>query len=315
MINVQKLLNPNVPEVTRTVRNEVHARAMQDQTRRLRVGDPMSPVLAGDPTPNGGFYKQGQYAPHVEDLAEGKLSSALDQGILPRGLPILNDEGEVDKDLISEWDPNEEGIPAKFADDVPPYSSLIVASVINSLPKGLVQPMDISVMNASRYAGEFGNFIIACRTNSMNRKFYSTVYVYPDFFKFIDKPLVPKNPVKDYGVSVSTFMTFHTIGHILMSKLSFDGRLQDIANFMASSGWSKTPDAAHEKAWFLGRKATSAWYRDFNHKFLSELSKYSPLDDFAQAFAFYYSHEGYLKFVDPQKYEIMDKIIKEHMLI
>jgi len=294
-------------------RHEAQARLRQDKGRRIRVGDPMSPVMPGDPSPKGGFYRGGQYSPHIDDLAVASFSSAINAGILPSGLPIFDDSGNVDRNKLNDWSPNNEGIPVSFNDDIPVYSSAIVASAFKVIDDSLLSNLNMSVMVAPRTPGDFGNYLIAAKTMSENRQFFSTIYIYPDFYKFVDKPIVAKNPKRTSGISVSTFLTFHAVGHILMSKLTFDGNIKQISDFLDSGKWKKVPNASHTKASFMGRKSTSAWYKDMNHRFLSELSGYSPLDDFAQAFAFYYTSNDYFKKIDPKKYDVMNKIISEQV--
>lgn len=292
---------------------DLHARTVQDTGARIRVGDAVSPVQAGDPAPGGGVYRAGQYSPRVEDLAAATFSSAKDAGILPSGIPIFDEDGEVNKDKLEKWNPNSFNISIKFDDDVPKYSSAVLVSTFSKVEENVLDSFNLNVMQAPRTLGEFGNYIIAAKTFSTNRRFYSTLYVYPDFYKYIDKPIVPKTPKRDSGLSVSSFMTFHSLGHILFSKLTFEGRLHDISDFLETSGWMKTSDYKHTKSSFMGKKSTSAWYKNSHNKFLSELSMYSPMDDFAQAFAFYYTSRDYFSTVDQEKFDVMHKIISEHI--
>jgi len=293
--------------------DSAHARLVQDTARRVRVGDVLSPVIPGDPAPGGGTYRAGQYAPHVDDLAIATFSSAQTAGILPADLPIFDENGEIDKDKLDAWDPNKEDIPVSFAEDIPVYSSAIIASSLKSIDSGVLNNLSMGVMQAPRTPGDFGNYIIATKTSAENRAFSSQLFVYPDFYKYVDKPIVPKTPKRKSGLSVSSFMTFHAVGHALLAKLTFDGKISEVANFMDSSGWTKAPKDIHEKGTFMGRKSTSAWYRNPSHRFLTELSRYSPLDDFAQAFALYHTSNDYFQKVDPEKYDIMKKIISEQV--
>lgn len=296
-----------------TSRNEMHARLVQDKGSRVRVGDVMSPVIPGDPAPGGGTYRAGQYAPHVDDLAIQTFSSAQDAGILPAGLPIFDDDGNIDKDKLNSWDPNSEGIPIQFSEDIPVYSSAILASSLKMIDDSLLENLSMGVMQAARTPGDFGNFIVSAKVDSENRQFNSFLMVYPDFYKYVDKPMVPKTPKRESGLSVSSFMVFHAVGHVVLSKLTFDGKISDIADFMDSSGWTKSPNDDDEKGVFMGRKSMSAWYRDPSHRFLTELSRYSPLDDFSQAFALYHTSNEYLHKVDEKKYDIISKIISEQV--
>jgi hypothetical protein len=289
------------------------SRLIQDEGVRIRVGDVFSPVSPGDPSPGGGTYRAGQYSPHVDDLAIATFSSAQTAGILPADLPIFDENGEIDREKLNSWSPSESGLPVQFDKDVPVYSSAVIVSCMKQINDSLLKGLNMSVLQAPRTLGDFGNYIVGARTSGENRRFSSNFFVYPDFYKFIDKPIVPKTPKRESGLSVSSFMTFHSIGHILLSKLTFEGKLHDIANFMESSGWNKTPDSIHDKASFMGRNSTSAWYKNNNHRFLSELSRYSPLDDFAQAFAFYHTSNDYFQKIDPEKYSIMHKIISEQL--
>jgi hypothetical protein len=285
------------------------SRLVHDPGMRVRVGDDLSPVIPGDPAPGGKTYRAGQYAPHVDDLAISTFSSAETAGILPSGLPIFDEEGNIDKDKLDNWNPSMEGLPVSFADDIPVYSSLVVTSVLKQLDEEMLSSLNLSIMQAPRVMGDFGNYIVSSRTSGENRRFSSVFYVYPDFYKFIDKPVVPKTPKRESGLSISTFMTFHSLGHVVFSKLSFDGHINEVAIFVGGSGWTKSARADHDKGMFMGRKSTSAWYRNSSHRFLTELSKYSPLDDFAQAFALYYTSSDYFQKVDPEKYNIVHKIV------
>jgi hypothetical protein len=294
-------------------KTNISARLVQDQGTRIRVGDAYSPVSPGDLTPTGGIYRAGQYSPHVDDLAVSTFSAAKNAGILPSGLPIFDENGDVDVDKLDAWKPSQANLPVSFAEDLPVYSSAVIVSAFKHVDSSLLENLNVGVMQAPRTIGDFGNYIVGARTNGENRQFSSQMFVYPDFYKFIDKPIVPKTPKRESGLSVSSFMVFHALGHILISKLSFDGKIKEIADFMDSSGWTKVPNSTHEKAWFMGRKSTSAWYRDTSHRFLSELSRYSPMDDFAQAFAFYHTSNDYFNMVDPKKYAIMHKVISEQL--
>lgn len=288
-----------------------HARLLQDPGRRIRVGDVFSPVSVGDPAPGGGIYRSGQYAPKVEDLAMQTFAGAHDSGIVFSGIDVFDESGNIDLKKVEDWSPRSENIPVTFTENVPSYSSIVIASAIKSMPDGLAGALNMSVDMAPRYNGEFGGFVVATKTAMVNRKFYSTLYVYPDFYKFIDKPLVPKNPKNKNGVSIATFMTYHAFGHALFSKLASEGNLSKISVFMDSSGWTKKPDSNHLKSSYMGRKSTSAWYRESSHVFVSELSRYSPMDDFAQAFAYYLLNPYYLQKIEPEKYDILNKIIAE----
>jgi hypothetical protein len=285
------------------------SRLIYDKGTRVRVGDDLSPVSPGDPAPGGAIYRAGQYAPHVDDLAISTFSSAATAGILPADLPIFDENGEIDKGKLDAWNPNDEGIPVPFAEDIPVYSALVIASVMKQIDEDLLASLNMGVMQAPRVIGEFGSYIVSSKTSGANRIFSSMLYVYPDFYKFIDKPIVPKTPKRESGLSVSTFMTFHSIGHVVFSKLSFDGKISEVAAFVGSSGWTKSPREDHDKGMFMGRKSSSAWYRNSNHRFLTELSRYSPLDDFSQAFALYYTSSDYFQKVDSEKYNIMHKVI------
>jgi hypothetical protein len=284
-------------------------RVLHDPGRRIRVGDDYSPVMPGDPSPGGGVYRSGQYSPHVDDLAVATFSSANVAGIIPADLPIFDENGEVDIERLDAWNPSQEGLSVSFAPDIPNYSSAVVVSSLKQLGDSFLSNYNLSVMQAPRTFGYFGNYVIAARTSFENRNFSSGLYVYPDFYKFIDKPMVPKTPKRQSGISVSSFLTFHAMGHIVVSKLSFMGKISAIAEFMDSSGWNKTKDGIHSKASFMGRDSTSAWYYGTGNRFTSEISMYSPLDDFAQAFAFYYTNAEYLEKTQPKKFEIIKKVI------
>lgn len=288
-----------------------HARIRQDPGRRIRVGDVFSPVAPGDPAPAGGTYRSGQYAPKVEDLAMETFAGAHDAGLNFSGIDVFDEQGNLSLEKVEKWSPRDENFSVNFTENVPNYSGVVIASAIKSLPDGFFDNFNMTVDLAPRTPGDFGNFVIAAKTAMVNRKFYSTLYVYPDFYKYINKPLVPKNPRNKDGVSIATFMTYHAFGHALFSKIASEGDLKRLAVFMDTSGWTKKPDNNHLKASYMGRKSTSAWYRESSHMFLSELSRYSPMDDFAQTFAYYFLNPYYVQKLEPEKYEALTKIIAE----
>lgn len=288
-------------------------RLMQDKGTRLRVGDDLSPVMPGDPVPGGQgrTYRSGQYSPHIDDLAIATFASAKTSGIMPADLPIFDENGDVDKQKLDAWNPNNEGLSVRFDESVPNYSSAVVVSSLKQIGDSFLSQLNLNVMQAPRTLGYFGNYVIAARTSSENRVFSSGLYVYPDFYKYIDKPIVPKTPKRQSGLSVSSFLTFHSVGHVVISKLSFTGQLGLISEFTDSSGWAKNIDDVHSKASFMSRDSTSSWYYDKTKRFTSELAMYSPLDDFAQAFAFYYTNGEYLEKTQPKKFEIIQRIVSE----
>jgi hypothetical protein len=284
-------------------------RITHDSGKRIRVGDEFSPVMPGDPAPGGGTYRSGQYSPHIDDLAVATFSSAQVAGIMPADLPIFDENGEVDKEKLDAWNPNSEGMSVRFDDDVPIYSSAVIVSSLRQVGDSFLSQYNLNIMQAPRTMGYFGNYVIAARTSFENRKFSSGLYVYPDFYKFIDKPMVPKTPKRQSGISVSSFLTFHAMGHVVISHLGFMGKIHTISEFMEAGNWGKVKDGIHSKASFMGRASTSAWYYGTGMRFPSELSMYSPLDDFAQAFAFYYTNGEYLEKTQPKKFEIIKKIV------
>lgn len=286
-------------------------RLIQDPGSKIRVGDDMSPVMPGEPSPGGGVYRAGQYSPQVDDLAIATFSSAKTAGIMPADLPIFDENGDVDKGKLDAWNPANEGLSVNFMEDVPNYSSAVVVSSLKQVGDSILSQFNLSVLQAPRTMGYFGNYVIAARTSSENRVFSSGLYVYPDFYRYIDKPMVPKTPKRQSGISVSSFLTLHALGHIVISKLSFTGRIGIISEFMESSGWGKVKDSTHSKASFMGRGSTSSWYYGTGNRFTSEIAMYSPLDDFAQAFAFYYTHGEYLEKTQPKKFEIIKRIVSE----
>lgn len=287
-------------------------RLVHDKGVRVRVGDDLSPVVPGDAAPGGGTYRSGQYAPTIDDLAIATFSAAKFAGIMPADLPIFDDNGDIDKDKLDAWSPGQEGLAVNFSPDVPNYSSAVVVSSLKQVNENILNGLNLSVLMAPRTPGYFGNYIIAARTSSENRVFSSGIYVYPDFYRFIDKPIIPKTPKRSSGVSISSFMVLHATGHVFLSKLTFNGKIADVAAFLESSGWSKNKKSdGLAKASFMQRDSTSAWFYSDNNRFLTELSRYSPLDDFAQAFAIYHTNAEYLQRVDPKKYEIMNKLVSE----
>ena len=143
----------------------------------------------------------------------------------------------------------------------------------------------------------------------MGRKFKGTLHIYPRFYQYVSLPMLPKIPGRDEGISVAAYAVYHALGHLLFARMSYEGRLDIIGSFLAVAGWTKHPDANAERGHFFDYDNRGAWRYRKGAAFQTEASKYSPADDFAESFALYMSHPGYLSLVFPDKHRIVDKAL------
>jgi len=285
---------------------------------RVRIGDPLSPVDPGDTSPEGKPYHKGQYAPTIDELATESLKQATKNNLINKNLPILNEEGMVDEDKIKGWNPNGElqGYGVTVSPNVPKHSSAVIVSSFMDMGDWLsnlgMQHIFGDEESGNQPKGMFGDIIIQAETSGAGRKFNANLRVFPKFYKYVSVPLRPSSPSKPDGVSMGSYAVMHSTGHILFGKMSFDGRLDFIGDFIDKSGWKKYADVNAYHGSYMGYKNQSVWRRDDGHKFQTEFSKYSPVDDFSEAFAMFFANPTYLKRATPEKYALMRAILKEY---
>jgi len=288
----------------------------------VRIGSPDSPVAAGMPVPGkpGSFYESGQFAPSIEQLMTTTFSEAKNAGLISTTLPIFGDNGDVDVDKINAWNPYDdlEGVHASTT--IPKFSMATLLTAQKAFP-GLFKVLHITnIMNGDEiearegvnFRAMLGDQLITANTSSQGRVFRSTLYVYSKYYQYISTPIVPEVPGRTKGISVSMFATLKACGHILFLKLAFDGELEFIGRYFKASGWSKTPGEG-ERGHYLTLKNMASFYRK-PLPASSEISKYSPMEDFADTFAHYLSHRVYLQSKFPEKFEVMDEICKKYRI-
>jgi len=285
---------------------------------RVRVGDPLSPVEPGDAVPGGGVYRAGQYAPTIDELASMTLSEADNAGILPSNIPVYTPEGTLDQAKLEGWKPLEslQSSGISMSGQVPKYSAaIIVSSIYNmgNVPRalGLSYILAGDREDVAKQRG-FGESIIAARVDASGRTFTGSLVVYPNFYKYISTPIVPKIPGRTEGLSVATYAVHHAVGHLLFARLGFDGSMGLIGNFLDCGGWARYADVGAYYGTFMGVKNTSVWRRSELKRFETELSKYSPMDDFSDTFALYFTNKNYLSQIFPDRLEVMAKILDKY---
>lgn len=290
----------------------------RDGAVRVRIGDPLSPVDPGDTSPEGKPYHRGQYAPTIDELATESLRQASENNLINKNLPILGDDGFVDEDKIKQWNPNNElkNYGVTVSGNVPKHSSAVIASSFIEMGDWLnnlgMRHIFGDPEAGNQPKGPFGDIIIQAETSGAGRKFTANLRVFPKFYQYVSVPLKPSTASNPNGISMGSYAVMHSVGHILFGKLSFDGRLDLIGNFIDKSGWKKYADVDAFHGSYMGYKNQSVWRRDNGHFTQTELSKYSPVDDFSEAFAMFFANPTYLKRVTPEKYALMREILKEY---
>jgi len=313
-------LSPNDPsEVGPTKAPLYTTKINQESAKRVRIGDPLSPVEEGDVGPKGKPYRRGQYAPTIEELSTESIETASQENLLSKKLPIFSD-GEFDKEKLDSWNPNKDfrSFGTTISSDVPKYSSAVVLSTFLDVGDWL-ENLNIAHIFGSQEISEqpnskFGDLIVQADSGSSNRKFQSNLRVFPKFYKYVSIPL--KNSrfgEKTYsGVSVASYAVLHSIGHIVFSKLSFDGKLDVIGNYIDYSGWEKRADINVSSGSYMGYKNPSVWKRSNSLSYPTELSKYSPMDDFSESFALYYANTDYLQKLSPNRFSIISDVTRDY---
>lgn len=290
-----------------------------EERERTRVGDPDSVVLPGDINPENSMpYRAGQFAPSVEDLTEDVLRAADDAGLLPNTLPIYDEGGAFSLELLDAWDPGsdlrERGI--NMDPEAPKYVSAITLAALDNagdIPRK-VNLSGISVPPREAIQGRaYGVIIVAARYSTANGKFTGGLEIYPDFYRYIGVPLSPRVPGRATGVSVASYAILHAIGHLYYSRLVSVGDLAAVSRVLGST-WLKDkslPVQQYEDANFLGAPLPGSrlWKRRRTSLGVSELSKASPGDDFAETFALYMTNRDYLAKLFPKKFEAMQGLV------
>lgn len=298
----------------------VDGRGEVTEAERVRVGEPESPVLPGDINPHNALpYRNGQFAPSLEELSMDAMMAADDAGLLPSNLPIYDASGKVDAGLLKAWEPERHLSDAGFEVDptLPKYASALILSAQQKLG-GMLKGLGLaSIRGAQRdeSVGGIGTIIIAAKHTSRNRKFVGSLEVYPDFFRFLTIPLAPRISNSATGISVATYAVFHSIGHLIFARLVSDGRLSQVGDVLGKDTWSKRMNTdGYVYGGFLGTQTTRSWRRAAFERFVSELSKNSPGDDFAESFALYVTNPDYLRVAFEGKYEAMKDIVGNYVL-
>ena len=288
----------------------------------VRIGSPESTVQAGMPVPGkpGSFYEAGQFAPSIDQLLTSTLAEANDAGLVSTDLPIFDPDGGVSLERINAWNPYDdlEGIHAPPS--IPKFSMATLITVDKAYP-GLYKTLRITNIidgsalenqegaNARSIAGEQ---LITAVTSAQGRMFRSKFIVYDRYYQYISTPIVPEIPGRSKGVSVSFYATLKALGHVMFARLAFDGELELIGKFLNAAEWAKTPNGG-KKGHFMSLKNMAGYYLG-NEDNTSEVSNYSPADDFADTFAQYLSHRLYLQVKSPNKLKVMDEICKKYRI-
>lgn len=280
---------------------------------RTRVGDNDSPVMHGDPTPTGAVYREGQYAPTVDELASDMLERAGEAGLIG-ALPIYDEAGEISPKKLEEWTPKVRGV--HFDSEVPKFSSAVVYDVIKDrdwLTEGLGIVRIVAGSRQEQGALRLKGEVIIKAEYAAKNGFTGRLVVYPSFYKYVATPIVGRIPGRDSGLSIAAYAVLHALGHLQFAKLTTEGRVGVVAEMVEDSGWTKEFSHDLEVANYFGveNKRTS-WMRDSSILATSEASKYSPADDFAEMFALYYANKGYLKAAFPKKFRIIEKVLGDN---
>lgn len=311
-------LSPNDPAQVGSSKTPLYTdKFYSESSTRVRIGDPLSPVDAGDVGPTGKPYRKGQYAPTVEELATESIKIATQQKLLNTNLPLFTDD-EFDENKLDGWNPNKDlrKFGATVSPEVPKHSAAVVISSMMDVGDWLKNLNIAHVFgpqtSEAQPSSRFGDLIIQAETKSENRKFQSNLRVYPKFYKYVSVALKPATPTNDTGVSAASYAVMHSLGHIIFSKLSYDGKLDMIGDYIEYSGWKKRADLNVTSGSYMGYTNQSVWRRSTSQTMQTELSKYSPMDDFAEGFAMYYTNPMYLYKTSPNRHDVIKKITKEY---
>lgn len=281
---------------------------------RTRIGEPGSPIQAGDPTPGGGVYRGGQFAPTMDELSELSLNQANEAGLVNKLLPLFDEFGRVDEKKVEEWDPNAWLDGAHINSDVPKYSAAVIIDVLGRMPN-LLKALKLSYIEAGDRLEQdelsiYGETIIMAKYTA-NSAFTGRLVVFPSFYKYVSIPLVGMIPGEDSGLSIAAYATHHSIGHLLFAKLMFDGKLDFLGSLFKESGWSKHEGGLPGR-YLHAQDETSVWKKESPSRQPTEASKYSPMDDFAELFAQHFTNQAYLEVAFPERAQIMSDILKHY---
>lgn len=289
----------------------------------IRIGSPESPVLSGMPVPGkpGKYYEKGQFAPSMDELVASTLSEADKAGLISTDLPIFDENGEVSADMVETWNPKETLGSINVSDQISKFSMAVVVSVNNMFPDILNTVGITSILSGNELEQQegskalIGESLLTVKSVPRQRSFASNLYIYDRFYQFISTPVVAEIPGRTKGISVSMYALLKGIGHVLFNKLSYDGQLEMIGKFLSVSGWVKIPGGEAQRGSFMGRKNMSSFYRKESAPTMSEIARYSPIDDFADTFAHYLVHRSYLGVISPEKLEVMDTIAEYYRMV
>lgn len=288
----------------------------------IRIGSPDSPVLPGTPVPGspGKYYEAGQFAPSLDELATSTFAEADKAGLISSDLPIFDEHGEVDASMIDSWDPKESLPGVNISSQVNKFSMAVVLSVDSMYPRlldgvgvgSILSGDDLENQTGSKSVA--GDSLLTVSTQAKNRIFSSTLYIYSRFYQFISTPIVAAIPGRTKGISVSMFALLKGLGHILFNKMAHEGELELIGRFMTAGGWSKDPSKGN-RGMYMGTKNMSSFFRNPEVTSTSEVSRYSPIEDFADTFAHYLTHRSYLSILSPEKLAVLDDIAEHYGLV
>lgn len=289
---------------------------LQDEKPAIRVGDPESPILPGDYSPSGGVYRQGQFAPSLDELSTMSLTQANQAGLINKNLPIFDDNGEVSEKQLERWNPNNEFYDLDFELSIPKYSSAVIVDAFQG-KENLLKGMGLRyVLGGDRQTQDsltvYGEIIIASEYTNNERKFQGMMRVFPSFYKYVAIPLIGYIPGRTTGLSIASYSVYHALGHLMLAKLTFDGRMDLIGDYMSKLGWSKYADDNHLSGSYMNIPNKSIWKRSANSHHPTEASRFSPSDDFAESFALILTHKEYLQAASPHRFSKMSEIMEEY---
>lgn len=281
---------------------------------RTRIGEPGSPIMPGDPTPGGGVYRGGQFAPTMDELSSLSLAQASEAGLVSKLLPIYDDSGAVDEKKLEEWSPEISGV--HINSNVPKYSAAVLVDALSGRDS-LIKSLGLSYVDAGTREEQdalsiYGETVIKSQYVSGDG-FTGKLVVYPSFYKYVSAPLVGRVPGLDQGLSVAAYAVFHALGHLMFARLMHDGKIKPLGEMIESSGWSKHESSDNTQASYLEYVNTeTVWKRGLGIKVKTEASKFTPMDDFAELFALYFTNQKYLERAFPEKLELVEDILKEY---
>lgn len=288
---------------------------MFDEAEKIRVGEFNSPVDAGDFSPNFKRYVRGQFAPTVDRLASEKLSEAEDSGVVDNEDEAFKNINIKDGKEIENWDYNlyfsNFGYGISVDEKIPPYAVVSSYFAFKTLPTNLLKFINIRNLKYNETDGQLveGIDAITGAETQTSKTFRSSVVIFPKYYRFISIPIVRQIPGRKFGLSIANYSIFHTLGHIYLKKLTFQGKFDSISSLLKVNGWEKNTTEGIRGS-FLDQTNKSNWRRDGYSGYLTESAKYSPEDNFAETFAHYYTNRAVLKLMQPQLYESINTMLK-----